>query len=170
MEVDSQGVAWVGFAPGRIGRFDRRRCKTLNGPTATGQHCAEGWTFYDSPGPKMKNVEVGSADHHYLSWVDVFDTLGMGKDVPLIPGTNSDSLLAVDPKTGKISVLRVPYPLGFYARGLDGRIDDEKAGWKGRGVWSNYAEVPQSHIEGGLGLKSKSKVVQFQMRPDPLAK
>lgn len=170
VELDSQGVAWVGFAPGRIGRFDRRQCKVLNGPTATGQHCPEGWTFYDSPGPKIKNVEVGSADHHYLSWVDLYDTLGMGKDVPLIPGTNSDSLLAVDPKGGKITVLRVPYPLGFYSRGLDGRIDDAKAGWKGRGVWSNYAEVPQSHIEGGLGLKSKSKVVKFQMRPDPLAK
>lgn len=34
---------------------------------------------------------------------------------------------------GRMVVLRVPYPLGFYAKGLDGRIDDPNAGWKGRG-------------------------------------
>jgi hypothetical protein len=27
--------------------------------------------------------------------------------------------------------IRVPYPLGFYAKGFDGRIDDPNAGWKG---------------------------------------
>ncbi len=167
VELDSQGVAWVGFAS-RIGRFDRRQCRTLRGPEATGQHCPEGWTFYDAPGPNIKNVATGSADHHYLSWVDLYDTLGMGKDIPIIPGTNSDSLLAVEPTSGKINVLRVPYPMGFYARGLDGRIDDAKAGWKGRAVWSNYAEVSVKHIEGGDG--TNSKVVKFQVRPDPLAK
>src|ERR1051326_6917153 len=26
--------------------------------------------------------------------------------------------------------LKVPYPTGFYAKGLDGRIDDPNAGWK----------------------------------------
>jgi hypothetical protein len=31
-------------------------------------------------------------------------------------------------------VLRVPCPLSFYAKGLDGRIDDPNTGWKGRGV------------------------------------
>jgi hypothetical protein len=30
-------------------------------------------------------------------------------------------------------VLRVPYPLSFYAKGLDGRIDDPNAGWDGAG-------------------------------------
>ena len=33
-------------------------------------------------------------------------------------------------------LMRVPYPMGFYAKGLDGRIDDPNAGWKGRGLWS----------------------------------
>jgi hypothetical protein len=30
--------------------------------------------------------------------------------------------------------LRVPYPLGFYAKGFDGRIDDANAGCRGRGL------------------------------------
>ena len=34
-------------------------------------------------------------------------------------------------KDGKMILLTVPYPLGFYAKGFDGRIDDPKAGWKG---------------------------------------
>ena len=37
-------------------------------------------------------------------------------------------------------VLRVPYPLSFYAKGLDGRIDDANAGWKGRGVWTTSGD------------------------------
>jgi len=168
VDLDSQGVAWVGFSSGQIGRFDRRRCKVLNGPRAAGQHCPEGWTFYDSPGPNLRNATEGSADYHYLAWVDQHDTLGLGKDVPIVPGTNSDSLLVVDPQAGGFRVLRVPYPMGFFARGLDGRIDDPKAGWKGRGVWSNYAEVAVHHIEGGVG--TRGKVVKFQMRPHPLAK
>src|SRR5262249_22068790 len=28
--------------------------------------------------------------------------------------------------------IRVPYPLGFFTKNVDGRIDDTKAGWKGR--------------------------------------
>lgn len=33
-------------------------------------------------------------------------------------------------KDSKPITLRVPYPLGFYAKGFDGRIDDAKAGLK----------------------------------------
>ena len=43
-------------------------------------------------------------------------------------------------KDGKMILLRVPYPLGFYAKGFDGRIDDPKAGWKGRGLWSSSGD------------------------------
>ena len=34
--------------------FDRRKCKgPLNGPNATGDHCPEGWSFYQYPGPGL---------------------------------------------------------------------------------------------------------------------
>ena len=65
-------------------------------------------------------------------------------------------------------VLRVPYPLGFFTRGLDGRIDDPEAGWEGRGLYADYGPNAVWHIEGGLG--TLSKVVRFQLRPDPLAR
>ena len=35
-----------------LASFDRRKCKgPLNGPKATGDHCPEGWSFYQYPGP-----------------------------------------------------------------------------------------------------------------------
>ena len=74
---------------------------------------------------------------------------------------------ALDPATGKWTVMRVPYPMGFFAKSMDGRIDDPKAGWKGRGIWSTYATRTPWHLEGGKGTTSKA--VKFQMRPDPLA-
>ena len=49
-------------------------------------------------------------------------------------GSNSDSLLVLNPQTREWVTLRVPYPLGFYSRGMDGRIDDPKGGWKGRAL------------------------------------
>jgi hypothetical protein len=101
-----------------------------------------------------------------MAWVDLYDASGLGKDVPLITGTLSDSIKAVLPE-GKIVSLRVPYPLSFFTRYIDARIDDPNAGWKGRGIWAAYAQVPQWHIEGGEG--TTSKIVHFQVRPDPLA-
>ena len=76
-------------------------------------------------------------------------------------------MLALLPETGDWVTLRVPYPLGFFSRGVDGRIDDPEAGWKGRGLWANYGANYIWHTEGGKG--TTSKIVHFQLRPDPLA-
>ncbi|MDP6244928.1 MAG: carboxypeptidase regulatory-like domain-containing protein, partial [Myxococcota bacterium] len=169
IDVARDGVIWTALSgSGHLASFDRSRCATLNGPTATGQHCPEGWTLYPSPGPQMKNVEgPGSADFHYYAWVDQFDTLGLGANTPIAAGTTSDALLALDADSGEWIVMRVPYPLGFYTRGMDGRVDDPNAGWKGRGVWADFGGQNNWHIEGGKG--TKSKMVQFQIRPHPLA-
>jgi hypothetical protein len=168
MDIDRNGVIWTVLASGHLASFDRRKCKgPLNGPTATGQQCPEGWTLYPVPGPSFKGTESGSADSNYYDWVDQFDTFGLGKNVPIATGNGSDSLLALTPNTGKFVILRVPYPMGFFAKSLDGRIDDPKSGWKGKGLWSTYATRAPQHIEGGKG--TTSKVVHFQLRPDPLA-
>ena len=36
IEIDKKGVVWVSLASGHLGSFDRRKCKVLRGPTATG--------------------------------------------------------------------------------------------------------------------------------------
>ncbi|SMO50694.1 carboxypeptidase-like regulatory domain-containing protein [Fodinibius sediminis] len=167
MDIDRNGVAWVALASGHMASFDREKCKgPLNGPQATGQHCPEGWTFYTEPLPQVKGVDgSGSAESSYYTWVDQFNTLGLGENIPINTGNESEGLLVL--KDGEWVVLRVPYPMGFYTKWMDGRIDDPDAGWKGRGIWATVSTRAPFHMEGGKG--TTSKVYKFQMRPDPLA-
>jgi hypothetical protein len=167
-DIDSKGVVWVSLGSGHLGSFDRRKCKgPLNGPNATGKQCPEGWTLYPLPGPQLTGVtDPGSAESSYYTWVDQHNTFGLGRDVPMATGNDSDSLHAL--VDGKFVQLRVPYPMGFFAKGMDGRIDDPNGGWKGRGLWSTYGNRTPFHNEGGKG--TKPKVVKFQLRPDPLAR
>jgi hypothetical protein len=167
-DLDRDGVMWVSLASGHLASFDRRRCKgPLNGANATGKHCPEGWTLHPLPGPQFKGVaEPASAEASYYTWVDQFDTLGLGRNVPLATGNLNEGLLAL--VGGKFVTLRVPYPLGYYAKGMDGRIDDPAGGWKGRGLWTTVGTRAPFHMEGGAG--TRPKVVRFQIRPDPLAR
>jgi streptogramin lyase len=169
LDIDRNGIVWTVLSSGHLASFDRRKCKgPLNGPTATGQHCPEGWTLYQLPGPQLQGVsDSGSAEASYYDWVDQFDTLGLGKNVPIATGNGNEALLALLPDNGKFVILRVPYPMGFYAKGMDGRIDDSKAGWKGKGIWATYGTRTPFHVEGGKG--TTSKVLHFQLRPTPLA-
>ena len=170
LDIDRNGVVWTGLAgSGHLASFDRRKCTgPLNGPDAAGgQLCPEGWTLYPSPGPNLRGLsESGSADFHYFSWVDQHNTLGLGENVPFLTGSNSDSLVGL--VDGEFVVMRVPYPMGFFTKGMDGRIDDPDGGWKGRGMWANIGAFGSWHMEGGKG--QLGKVAHFQVRPDPLAK
>jgi hypothetical protein len=168
MDVDSHDVVWTTLSSGQLASFDRKKCKApLNGPNATGKHCPEGWSFHAYPGPNYKNgVDSASADSAYYNFVDRFDMLGLGKDVPLATGNESEGLLAL--VDGKFLTFRVPYPMGYYGKGLDGRIDNTSTGWKGKAIWATYATRAPFHVEGGKG--TTSKVIKFQVRPDPLAK
>ena len=167
-DVDRNGVYWTALASGHLASFDRRKCThPLNGPTATGQHCPEGWTFYPEPLPQLQGVTTpGSTEASYYTWVDQFGVLGLGANVPINTGNGSEGLLVL--QDGKWIVLRVPYPLGFYTKWMDGRIDDPNAGWKGRGLWATVSTRAPFHMEGGKG--TTSKVLHFQLRPDPLAR
>jgi streptogramin lyase len=177
IDVDRNGLVWTALSDSnQLASFDRRKCKVLNGPTATGQHCPEGWTLYPVPGPNFKGMtEFSGSDFLYYNWVDQFDTFGLGKNVSIVNGAWSDSLLALDPTTGKWLTMRVPYPLGFYSRGVNGRIDDPNTGWKGRGLWAANGTRVTWHNEGGKTVNSPYEKAQtsfmahFQLRPDPLA-
>jgi hypothetical protein len=165
-DIDRNGVMWVSLGSGHLGEFDRRKCKgPLNGPKATGDHCPEGWTLHPLPGPAFANHPGFSVESSYYTWVDQFDTAGLGANVPIATGNLADGLHAL--VNGQMVTLTVPYPMGFYAKGLDGRIDDANTGWKGRGLWSASGMRTPAHLEGGKG--SKPLAVHFQIRPDPLA-
>ena len=165
-DIDADGVAWGSESSGHLVSFDRRLCKgPLNGPTATGNHCPEGWKFYKYPGPGFEGFEDRSVEASYYTWVDQHNTVGLGENIPISTANLNDGFVAL--KNGKMVMLRIPYPMGFYAKGLDGRIDDPNAGWKGRGLWSTNGDRTPWLMETGKG--SSPRAVHIQFRPDPLA-
>jgi hypothetical protein len=97
--------------------------------------------------------------------VDQHDTLGLGDDVPIATGNLSNGVHALI--NGRFITLTVPYPLGFYMKGIDGRIDDANAGWKGRGLWITSGDRTPFHHEGGK--TNRPLLVHVQIRSNPLA-
>jgi hypothetical protein len=166
-DIDKEGVVWASLSSGHLASFDRRKCRgPLSGPAATGDHCPEGWSLHQYPGPGFEGLGENSVESSYYTWVDQHDTFGLGENVPVSTANLMGGLVAL--KDGRMISLRVPYPMGFYAKGLDGRIDDPDAGWKGRGVWTSSGDRTPWLMEGGKG--NRPLAVHFQVRPDPLAK
>jgi hypothetical protein len=171
---NSNGVVWTALAASsHLASFDVRKCTDLNGAQKLdGSQCANGWRLYKTTGPTFKGTDIPT-DFHYFNWTDEQGASGFPKNSPMATGSNSDSVLVLNPDNGQWTTLRVPYPLGYYSRGLDARVDDPKApagfaGWKSRAIWSNYGTHFVWHIEGGKGTKGKQ--VKFQVRPNPLAR
>ena len=135
----------------------------LNGPTATGKHCPEGWTLHQFPGPQFRDVQrPGSAEASYYTWVDWYNTFGLGKNVPIATGNLNDSLLAL--VDGKFVNLRVPYPMGFFTKWTEGRIDDPERRLEGRGAVDDLlARATMFHLEGGK--ENRPKVVKIPAAP-----
>jgi hypothetical protein len=165
-DIDKNGVVWGSASSGHLVSFDRRKCKgPLNGPKALGDHCPEGWTAYKYPGPGFEGLGDNSAESSYYTWVDQHNTLGLGENIPMSTANLNDGFVAL--KDGQMVMLRIPYPMGFYAKGFDGRIDDPNAGWKGRGLWSTNGDRAPWLMENGKGAMPRA--VHIQLRPDPLA-
>ena len=102
---------------------------------------------------RVDNTRVGQRTNYDKLLLRIWTTGTLGPEMALVDG--------------KWVNMRVPYPLGFYAKWMDGRIDDPNAGWKGRGLWTTNGNRTPFHMETGKG--TLPKVVKFQVRPDPLA-
>ena len=93
-DIDGNGVVWASLSSGHLASFDRRKCKgPLNGPKATGDHCPEGWSFYQYPGPGFDGIGENSAEASYYTWVDQHNTLGLGENVPISTANLNDASL-----------------------------------------------------------------------------
>jgi hypothetical protein len=166
-DIGKDGVLYGSGSAGHLIAFDRRKCKApLNGPKATGDHCPEGFTLHKYPGPGFEGFEQYSAEASYYTWVDHHNAVGLGDDVPISTANLQDGFVGL--KDGRMILMRVPYPMGFYAKGLDARIDDPNAGWKGRGLWS--ASGDRTPWLNELGKGARPLAVHIQVRPNPLAK
>jgi len=165
-DIGKDGVLYGSGSAGHLIAFDRSKCKApLNGPNATGNHCPEGFTLYKYPGPGFDDLPGTSAEASYYTWVDHHNAVGLGDNVPISTANLQDGFAAL--VNGKMVLLKVPYPMGYYAKGLDARIDDAKAGWKGRGLWSASGDRTPWLNERGKGAYPMA--VHIQVRPDPLA-
>ena len=114
---------------------------------------------------------TAAADSNYYNWSDKFNSLGLGENVQIATSNLGGALLAL--VDGKWVVLRVPYPLGFYAKSINGRIDDPKTGWKGRGLWTGWSNRNPWHNEGGKGRRarrstSRSGRIRWRSRRQPV--
>jgi hypothetical protein len=117
------------------------------------------------PGPGFAQLPEFSAEASYYTWVDQHNASGLGANTPIATGNLYDGVHA---RVGdQFVTLRIPYPLGFYTKGFDGRIDDPDSGWKGRGLWIPSGDRTPWHMEGGKG--TRPLVVHVQVRPNPLA-
>jgi hypothetical protein len=165
-DIDGNGVVWASGSNGSLISFDRRKCKgPLNGPAATGNHCPEGFAFHKYPGPGFDGFDNSSAEASYYTWVDQHNAVGLGENVPISTANLQDGFIGF--KDGQMIMMRVPYPMGFYAKGLNARIDDPDIGWKGRGLWS--ASGDRTPWLNELGKGARPLAVHIQIRPDPLA-
>ena len=161
-DIDKNGVVWGSGSNGTLISFDRRKCKgPLNGPNATGNHCPEGFAFHKYPGPGFEGLENTSAEASYYTWVDQHNAVGLGENIPISTANLQDGFVGF--KDGQMILMRVPYPMGFYAKGLD----DPNGGWKGRGLWS--ASGDRTPWLNELGKGARPLAVHIQVRPDPLA-
>lgn len=117
--VDFKGVVWIVLSSGNLARFDR----PLNGPAAaSGTLCPEGWTLYRMPGPQFRDAtDPGSANHAYYVWVDRYNTLGLGPNVPIASTNGGESIPALVDE--KLVELGIPYPMGLFSKNVDGRIE-----------------------------------------------
>ena len=168
MDVDGNGVAWVALASGHMASFDRRKCKgPLNGPTATGRQCPEGWTLYQTPGPKFKNVS--SVRQRRLSLLHLGRSVrhaGAGQE-----HTNHHrQFLGFARGYGEREVRDHARALSdgllCQRHGRPYRRSEAPAG-RARGVLTTWGTRTPFHSETGKG--TCPKVVHFQIRPDPLA-
>ena len=166
-DIGKDGRLWGSGSAGHLIEFDRSKCKgPLNGPNATGNHCPEGFTLHRYPGPGFEGTGDASAEASYYTWVDHHNAVGLGDNVPISTANLQDGFVGF--VNGRMVLMRVPYPMGFYAKGLDARIDDPNAGWKGRGLWS--ASGDRTPWLNELGKGARPLAVHIQVRPDPLAK
>ena len=144
MDVDREGGRLAAVV---IASFDRRKCKgPLNGPGAeTGEKCPRVFCSMPfpvlvskaTPGPKRIRISCGWTSTTF--W-------GLAPMCRSRPATNRMSTARA--VGGQIIELRVPYPMGFFAKGLEGRIDYPNAGWKGRELWATSGNRTPFHIEG----------------------
>ena len=170
MDIDRNGVVWTALASGHLASFDRRKCKgPLNGPTATGQHCPEGWTLYPFPRPAAARASpIRAAPRRATTPGSISSTRsGSARTCRSPPATPTKSLLALVDGKWVDAARAVSDGLLRQGHGRPHRRSERRLEGPRPLVDLRH---PRRRSTWKAARARRSKVVQFQMRPDPLAR
>ena len=158
-DIDRNGVYWVSLSSGHLGSFDRRKCKgPLNGPTATGKHCPEGWTLYPLPGPQFKDLKDPAAPRqaYYTWWTSQHTRAGRERaDRHRQP---HDSYYALVNASFIICASLTRWPSSRSGPRAHRRRERR---WQGRSLWATNSRARSSTTRG----KENRPGVEVQMPP-----
>jgi hypothetical protein len=127
IDIDTNGVVWTGLAAAAIWRVRPPQVQGGQRPHGDGSALPRRLDALSSAGPQFK-APASSPTSTITTRSILHNALGLGPNTPILNGTGSDSLIALNRQTNQFVYMRVPYPLGFYTRGMDFRIDDPNAG------------------------------------------
>ena len=83
--------------------------------------------------------------------------------MPIATGNANEALLAL--VNGKFVKLRVPYPMGFYTKWMDGRIDDPTRRLEGQGAMGDLQHAHAVPRRGRQGHDEQGREVPASTRP-----
>ena len=129
--------------------------------------CPEGWTLYQFPGPQFKGVtDPGSADHAYYIWVDRYNTLGLGANVPIASTNGGESLARARRRQVR---RRCAFPIRWAssARTSTAASTIRTPAGRAAACGRRSARAPCSTTKAAR--RARRSVFKLQMRPDPLA-
>lgn len=107
------------------------------------------------PGPNFKgDPESAAADSNDYNRVDTYDSFGLGRNIPIATGNLSDSLLFL--QDGRWVTLRVPYPMGFFVKQIDGRKTIRRPGGKAKAV-DRVGKPPDLALRGRQGHAAEAR-------------
>ena len=135
--------------------------------TATGQHCPEGWTLYPFPGPQFEGRDRLGQRRSQL--------LQLGRSVRHVRAGQERAdrhrqrqrFAAGAWRTASWSICACPIRWASTPRGWTAASTIRRPAGRARACGRPTRTRTPFHTEGGKG--TTSKVVKFQLRPDPLA-
>ena len=164
IDIDSNGVVWTALAASsHLASFDRSKCQRVQRPERRRRRAVRGrLEALSIRRPAVSRARTFRPTSTTTTGSISTTSQASARNTPIATGTNSDALLVLDPESGDWTTLRVPYPLGFYHRGLDGRIDDPDGGLERPRALGQLRHAPDLAHRGRQGHGRQSRAV-----PDP---
>jgi len=152
--------------------FDRRKCKTK--PSAKRRSRASSALRAGPsilyPARSSKQTQQSKAEYNYYNFIDRYNTLGLGNNVIILDGANSDSLVAFKQDTKEFVRMTLPYPMASsLVFSTAGSITPRTAG-RDAGCGQPMRLEDRNWLREAQRSKHPQPACALQIRPDPLAK